>query len=97
MLTLAVTPMSVERRAPPLRGQSSRPALTHVVLLAAANPSIVERLLCGEPLDIALDHPQYSVPLDAHDRATLNDICANAHTVHEFLMTLAAAADGMTV
>lgn len=92
---LAVKPMSLERHTPPLRGQSSRPALTHVVLLAAANPSIAERLLRGEPLDTALDHPQYSVPLDAHDRATLAEICARTHTVHEFLLTLAAAADGI--
>lgn len=95
MLTLAVTPMSAERRTPPLRGQSSRPALTHVVLLAAADPSIAERLLRGEPLDTALAHPQYRVPLDAHDRATLADICASARTVHDFLLTLAAAADGI--
>jgi hypothetical protein len=65
-----------------------------VVLLAAANPSIAERLLRGDPLDIALDHPQYSVPLDAHDRATLADICARARTVNEFLSNVAAAADG---
>jgi hypothetical protein len=65
-----------------------------VVLLAAANPHIVERLLRGDPLDAAIDHPQYFVPLDAHDRATLADICARAHTVNEFLIHLAAAADG---
>jgi hypothetical protein len=76
-----------------LRGQSSRPALTHVVLLAAANPSIAESLLRGDPLDMAIDHPQYTVPLDARDRATLNDICARARTINEFLLSLAAAAD----
>ena len=37
MLTLSIKPASLERRTRPLRGQSSRPALTHVVLLAAAN------------------------------------------------------------
>ncbi len=94
MLTLAVTPMSLERRTPPLRGQSSRPALSHVVLLAAANPSIAERLLRGEPLDLALSHAQYTVPLDARDRATLVDICARVRTVNEFLANLAAAAEG---
>jgi len=64
-----------------------------VVLLAAANPSIAESLLRGDPLDMAIDHPQYSVPLDAHDRATLSDICARANTINEFLLSLAAAAD----
>ena len=93
MLTLSIKPASLERRARPLRGQSSRPALTHVVLLAAANPSIAERLLRGEPLDLAIDHPQYTVPLDAHDRATLIDICSRAHSINEFLIDLAAAAD----
>jgi len=93
MLTLSIKPASLERRTRPLRGQSSRPALTHVVLLAAANPSIAESLLRGDPLDMAIDHPQYSVPLDAHDRATLSDICAHAHTINEFLLSLAAAAD----
>ena len=93
MLTLSIKPASLERRTRPLRGQSSRPALTHVVLLAAANPSIVERLLRGEPIDPAIDHPQYTVPLDAHDRATLIDICARAHSINEFLINLAAAAD----
>ena len=97
MLTLAMTPMSLERRTPPMRGQSSRPALTHLVLLAAANPIIAERLLRGEPLDIALSHPQYVVPLDARDRATLADICARTSSVHDFMMTLAAAADGVMV
>jgi hypothetical protein len=95
MLTLSIKPASLERRTRPLRGQSSRPALTHVVLLAAANPSIVERLLRGDPLDTAIEHPQYTVPLDAHDRATLADICARANTVNEFLVHLAAAADGV--
>jgi len=64
-----------------------------VVLLAAANPSIAESLMRGEPLDTAIDHPQYTVPLDARDRATLTDICARVHTIHEFLINLAAAAD----
>ena len=93
MLTLSIKPASLERRTRPLRGQSSRPALTHVVLLAAANPSIAESLLRGDPLDMAIYHPQYTVPLDARDRATLNDICARARTINEFLLSLAAAAD----
>lgn len=88
-------PASVEPPLPHRRGQSSRPALTQVVLLAAANPGIVERLLSGEPPDAALQHPQYTVPLDALDRATLTDICAQARTVHEFLVSVAAAADGI--
>ena len=93
MLTLSIKPASLERRTRPLRGQSSRPALTHVVMLASANPSIAERLLRGDPLDMAIDHPQYTVPLDAHDRATLIDICARARSINEFLINLAAAAD----
>lgn len=68
-----------------------------MVLLAAANPSIAERLLRGDPLDTAIAHPQYNVPLDAHDRATLAAICARAHTVNEFLVDLAAAAEGTTI
>ncbi|MBK9713763.1 MAG: hypothetical protein IPO81_21060 [Kouleothrix sp.] len=94
MLTLSIKPTSAERHTPPLRGQSSRPALTHVVLLAAANPMIAERLLRGDPLDAAIDHPHYVVPLDARDRATLADICARVRTVSEFLYNLAAVADG---
>jgi hypothetical protein len=97
MLTLSITPTSLERRTRPLRGQSNRPALTHVVLLAAANPGIAERLLRGDPLDIAIDHPQYIVPLDAHDRATLSAICARVKTVNELLVDLAAAAEGTTI
>ncbi len=93
MLTLSIKPATVERRTPPLRGQSSRPALTHVVLLAAADPSIAERLLRGDPLDMAIEHAQYIVPLDARDRATLADICARVRTVSEFLSNLAAVAD----
>lgn len=85
----------MERRTQQRRGQSSRPALTQLVLLAAANPTIVERLLNGEPPDAALEHPQYIVPLDARDRATLTDICAQVSTVHEFLVSVAAAADDM--
>ena len=64
-----------------------------MVLLAAANPNIAERLMRGDPLDMAIDHPQYTVPLDARDRATLNDICSRARTINEFLLSLAAAAD----
>ena len=93
MLTLSIKPASLERRTRPLRGQSNRPALTHVVLLATANPRIAERLMRGDPLDLAIDHPQYTVPLDAHDRATLTDICARARSINEFLINLAAAAD----
>jgi hypothetical protein len=62
-------------------------------MLASANPGIAERLLRGDPLDMAIDHPQYTVPLDAHDRATLIDICARARSINEFLINLAAAAD----
>jgi hypothetical protein len=62
-------------------------------MLASANPSIVERLLRGDPLDTAIDHPQYTVPLDARDRETLIDICARARSINEFMINLAAAAE----
>jgi len=94
MLTLSVTPASLERRARPLKGQSSRPALTHLVLLATADPRIAERLLGGVPVDTAITHPQYTLLLDAHDRETLTDICARARNVSELLSGLAAIADG---
>jgi hypothetical protein len=97
MLTLSVTPASLERRTRPLPGQSSRPALTHLVLLAAADPRIAERLLGGIPLEAAIAHPQYTVLLDANDREALIGVCARARNVNELLADLAAIADGAVV
>ncbi|HWQ14977.1 MAG TPA: hypothetical protein VNL77_19420, partial [Roseiflexaceae bacterium] len=82
----------------PLRlipGQSARPALTRLALLAAANPAFAERLL-RDPHAAAGAHPHYSVQLDAHDCATLNAIRARARTVGEFLGELADVVDGVS-
>jgi hypothetical protein len=76
-----------------LPGQSARPALTRLALLAAANPTVAESLL-SDPLDAAAAHPHFSLLLDARDRATLADIRSRAHTVGEFLSDLADIVDG---
>jgi hypothetical protein len=82
-----------EQRARLIPGQSARPALTRLALLAAANPSVAEHLL-RDPLDAAATHPHYVLALDARDRATLADIRARAQTVGEFLANLADVVDG---
>ncbi|MGQ9547889.1 MAG: hypothetical protein ACUVSW_00750 [Roseiflexus sp.] len=83
-----------EKRIPFISGQSARPALTRLALLAAADPVIAERLL-HDPFDVADAHPHYHVTLDAHDRATLAAIRARVQTVGEFLGELAAEVDGL--
>jgi hypothetical protein len=88
---LAVAP---ERHVWLLRGRSSRPALTRLAWLVAADPSVAERLLRGDALDTAVAHPHYFVNLDDDDRATLTDIRMRSRTIEEFLSGLAAAADG---
>lgn len=93
MLTVHATPMPVEPFARLIPGQSARPALTRLALLAAANPAFAERLL-QDPLAAAAAHPHYHVQLDAHDRATLHAIRARARTVGEFLGELADVVDG---
>jgi hypothetical protein len=93
MLMYRTAPAMPEQRARLIPGQSARPALTRLALLAAANPSVAERLL-RDPLDAAATHPHYVLALDARDRATLADIRARARTVGEFLADLADVVDG---
>jgi len=94
-------PMLTFRSAPPdqrarlIPGQSARPALTRLALLAAANPTVAEGLL-RDPLDAAAAHPHFVLSLDARDRATLADIRERARTVGEFLADLADVVDGAT-
>lgn len=76
-----------------LSGPSSRPTLTRLALLAAANPAIAESLL-HDPVEAAAIHPHYALTLDACDQATLSAICARVSTVSEFLATLADIVDG---
>jgi len=75
----------------PLAQRSNRPALTQLVLLAVANPSLGEQLLRGN--DVADAHPHYGVVLDERDLATLDSIRHRTHTLDEFLANLADAAD----
>jgi Family of unknown function (DUF5317) len=93
MLTFRAAPAPADPRARLIPGQSARPALTRLALLAAANPTIAERLL-RDPLDAAASHPHFALALDARDRATLADIRARARTVGEFLADLADVVDG---
>ena len=74
-------------------GQSARPALTRLALLAAANPAVAEGLL-RDTLDIVALHPHYAFVLDARDRATLEAVRSQSSTVGEFLSGLADAVDG---
>ncbi|GAB4110776.1 MAG: hypothetical protein Fur005_00750 [Roseiflexaceae bacterium] len=77
-----------------LPGHSSRPTLTRLVLLVAANPAVADSLL-RDPIDrLASSHPHYMLNFDAHDRATLADIRQHAQTVPEFLNALADVVDG---
>lgn len=82
-----------EPRALLIPGQSARPALTRLALLAAANPSVAESLL-RDPVVAAALHPHYALALDARDQATLADIRARSSTVGEFLAGLADVVDG---
>jgi hypothetical protein len=93
MLSFRVPAAIPEPRARLIPGQSARPALTRLALLAAANPSVAESLL-HDPLDAAASHPHFVLALDARDRATLADIRARARTVGEFLDGLADVVDG---
>jgi hypothetical protein len=77
----------------PFVRRSSRPALTHLVLLAVADRRIAERLLGSD--DAATMHPHYVVQLDDDDREALADIRTRSKTVEEFLSGLAAVADGV--
>jgi hypothetical protein len=93
MLAFRAAPAPPEQHARLIPGQSARPALTRLALLAAANPTVAERLL-RDPLDAAASHPHFVLALDARDRATLATIRARAHTVSEFLADLADVVDG---
>jgi hypothetical protein len=94
MLTFRPAATPPDHRARLIPGQSARPALTRLALLAAANPAIAESLL-RDPLDAAAAHPHYAFVLDARDRATLADIRLRARTVGEFLTNLADVVDGV--
>jgi hypothetical protein len=93
MLSFRASAVPSDQRARLIPGQSARPALTRLALLAAANPTVAESLL-RDPLDAAASHPHFVVALDARDRATLADIRARARTVGEFLDGLADVVDG---
>lgn len=93
MLSFRAAPMP-EPHARLIPGQSARPALTRLALLAAASPSVAESLL-RDPLDAAASHPHFVLALDARDRATLADIRSRARTVGEFLSDLADVVDGV--
>jgi uncharacterized protein (DUF302 family) len=86
---------SSQQRMLPLARRSNRPALTQLVLLAIANPSLAEQLLRDN--DVANAHPHYGVVLDERDQATLDSIRNRAHSLDEFLANLADAADDMAV
>jgi hypothetical protein len=92
MLTFRAA-MPADQHARLIPGQSARPALTRLALLAAANPTVAESLL-RDPLDAAAAHPHFALALDARDRATLADIRSRARTVGEFLADLADVVDG---
>jgi hypothetical protein len=94
MLTYRAAAAPANQRAGLISGQSARPALTRLALLAAANPSVAESLL-HDPLHAAASHPHFVLALDARDRATLADIRARARTVGEFLADLADVVDGV--
>jgi hypothetical protein len=94
MLTFRAAPAQADPRARLIPGQSARPALTRLALLAAANPTVAESLL-RDPLDAAAAHPHFALALDARDRATLADIRARARTIGEFLADLADVVDGV--
>jgi hypothetical protein len=96
MLASRSRSLLLDRAVLPFARQSRRPALTYLVLLASADPNIAERLLRGDSLDSAIDHPHYAINLDAHDRAALVHIRARTNSVSDFLSTLADLADGVS-
>jgi hypothetical protein len=93
MLSFRAPSVPLDQRARLIPGQSARPALTRLALLAAANPAVAENLL-RDPLDAAASHPHFVLALDARDCATLADIRTRARTVGEFLDGLADVVDG---
>jgi hypothetical protein len=73
-------------------GQSTRPALTRLAMLAAANPVIANTLL-HNPVAAASLHPHYPIMLDAIDRAILVEIQSRSRTINDFLTRLAVIID----
>src|SRR5262245_43671620 len=96
MLASRSRSVPLDRAMLPFVQQSRRPALTYLVLLASADPNIAERLLRGDSVDTAINHPHYTINLDAYDRAALVDIRARTNSVSDFLSTLADVADGLS-
>jgi hypothetical protein len=92
MIALNRTALRPDWSRLPFVRRSSRPALTHLVLLAVADRSIAEHLLRSD--DAATMHPHYGVHLDEDDRETLADLRTRSTTVEQFLSDLAAVADG---
>ncbi len=72
---------------------SHRPAFTHLVLLATADPGFAGRLL-SDPVSAAQSHRHYPIQLSAGECALLEDLCANARSTEELLSALAECADG---
>ena len=93
MMSFRANPAPLDQSMRLLPGQSARPALTRLALLAAANPAVAENLL-HDPLDPAAAHPHFALSLDARDCATLADIRSRARTLGEFLSNLADVVDG---
>lgn len=75
-----------------LPGTSTRPALTRLAMLAAANPTIASTLL-DNPVAAASLHPHYPIMLDAIDRAILTEIQSRARSINDFLNRLAVIID----
>ncbi len=86
-------PIEHEVCAQLIPGQSARPVLTRLALLAAANPAVAESLL-RNTLDTGAVHPHYAFVLDARDQAILEAVRSQSSTVGEFLSGLADAVDG---
>jgi hypothetical protein len=76
-----------------VRGMSRRPAFTHLILLATADPGFA-RCLLYDPVKAALSHRHYPIQLSAVERALLQSLCEHAQTSDELLIALAEYADG---
>jgi hypothetical protein len=72
---------------------SHRPAFTHLVLLATADPNFAVRLLV-DPISAAQSHRHYPILLSEGECALLEGLCASAHSAEELQSALAACADG---
>lgn len=94
MSLLAVTPGSIDHAVRLLPGQSTRPVLTRLALLAAADPRVAEGLLHGSIDAATAQHPHFRLPLDECDLAIIDGIRSHARTFDEFLDSLANIVDG---